>query len=68
MFKKMTEISGFVWILIKALIISGIVLAVCGPVSCKATEEGIILVDDSYSCPKIEDFYEAFSKMVKQLK
>lgn len=57
MFKKITEIPGFVWILLKAFLIAGVVLVVCGPVSCKATEEGIILVDDSYSCPKIEDFY-----------
>lgn len=57
MFKKIKEIPECVLILLKTLLVSGIVLAVCGPVSCKATEEGIILVDDSYSCPKIEDFY-----------
>ena len=57
MFKKIKEVPGFVWILLKTLLISGVVLAVCGPVSCKATEEGIVLVNDSYSCPKIEDFY-----------
>ncbi len=57
MFKKIGKIPNSVWILIKTLLVSGIVLAVCGPLSCKATEEGIILVDDSYSCPKIEDFF-----------
>lgn len=57
MFKRKMEIPGFVWILLKAFIISAVVLAACGPISCRATEEGIIIVDDSYSCPKIEDFY-----------
>lgn len=57
MFKKIREIPNFIWILFKTLLVSGIVLAVCGPISCKATEEGIILVDDSYSCPKIADFF-----------
>ncbi len=57
MFKKKVEVPEFVCVLLKTVLISAVVLFVCGPISCRATEEGIIIVDDSYSCPKIEDFY-----------
>ncbi|UKI54104.1 MAG: hypothetical protein L6V86_03560 [Treponema sp.] len=55
MFKFVKKIPVSVRVFLKAVFISMIVLASCGPVSCRATEEGIILVSDSYSCPKIED-------------
>lgn len=47
MFKFVKKIPASVRVFLKAAFISMIVLASCGPVSCRATEEGIILVSDS---------------------
>lgn len=65
MFKFVKKIPASVRVFLKAVFISMIVLASCGPVSCRATEEGIILVSDSYSCPKIEDFYVTGEKSAR---
>lgn len=56
-FMKKNNISEFVLNIVKTLIISAVVLLIVCPLSCRVTEEGIVVIDENYSCPKIENFY-----------
>lgn len=53
--KKMFP-SEILFSLLQTCVITGLVLFCVSPFSCKCTEEGIILVNENNSCPKIQDF------------
>lgn len=57
MFKKIKKHQDLLFQLFKVVLITSIVSFAVSPFSCRATEEGIILIDENYSCPKIENFY-----------
>lgn len=65
MFFKIKNIPPFVWILLKTFLITGFVAFMVSPFSCRISEEGLILIDENYSCPKIESFYVTDEKTAR---
>lgn len=62
---KKNNWSVFGWNFLKTVIISASVLLIVCPLSCRVTEEGIVVIDENYSCPKIENFYVTGENQVR---
>lgn len=56
MLEKIKRIPVAVRLLLRTGIICAAVVIAVNPVSCRLSEEGIVVIDDNYACPKLESY------------